>query len=111
VDLALEIKATPVRRIGRRQLQLDAWVCGPPLKAAERALKLLGNHSVKMPDALPPNLLGLWSQHIHLDTLAATDQLGVQWTPYADGLRDSALWFQAPAAAGQPALDKIICTP
>jgi nucleoside-diphosphate-sugar epimerase len=81
VDLALEIKATPVRRIGRRQLQLDAW------------------------------LLGLWSQHIHLDTQAAIDQLGVQWTPYADGLRDSALWFQAPAAAGQPALDKIICTP
>ena len=111
VDLALEINATPVRRIKRRQLQLDAWLCGPPLKAAERALNLLGNHSLKLPDALPPGLLGLWSQHIHLDVQAATAQLDVQWTPYADGLRDSALWFKAPAAAGQPILDKMICTP
>jgi nucleoside-diphosphate-sugar epimerase len=112
VDLALEIKATPVRRIGRRRLQLDAWLCGPPLKAAERALKLRGNQSLKLPDALPPGLLGLWSQHIHLDVRAATGQLGVQWTPYADGLRDSALWFNARATAGQPTLEEnAICTP
>jgi nucleoside-diphosphate-sugar epimerase len=111
VDLALEIKATPVRRIGRRQLQLDAWVCGPPLKVAERALKFTGSRGVKLPDALPPGLLGLWSQHIHLDTQAASRQLSVQWTPYADGLRDSAQWFCAPAAADQPTLDKMICTP
>lgn len=111
VDLALEIKATPVHRISRRQLQLDAWVGGPPLKAAERALKLLGSHSVKLPDALPPGLLGLWSQHIHLDTRAAGDQLGVRWTPYADGLRDSTQWFCALAATGQTTLDNMICTP
>jgi nucleoside-diphosphate-sugar epimerase len=111
VDLALEIKATPVRRIGRRQLQFDAWVCGPPLKAAERALKLLGNQAAKLPDALPPGLLGLWSQHIHLDIQAAGGQLGVQWTPYADGLRDSAQWFRAPAITGQTTLDNMICTP
>jgi hypothetical protein len=74
-------------------------------------LKLLGNHSLKLPDALPPGLLGLWSQHIHLDTQAATDQLGMRWTPYVDGLRDSALWFNAPATTGQPSLDKMICTP
>jgi len=111
VDLALAIQATPVRRLGSRRLQLDAWLCGPPLKAAERALKLLGNPGVKLPDALPPGLLGLWSQHIHLDTQAATHRLGVQWTPYADGLRDSAAWFTAPAGAGQATLDKMICTP
>jgi len=111
VDLALEIKATPVHRIGRRQLQLDAWVCGPPLKAAERALKLLGSHGAKLPDALPPGLLGLWSQHIHLDAQAAGSQLGVQWTPYAVGLQDSAQWFCAPATTGQTALDNMICTP
>ena len=76
VDLALAIQATPVRRLGSRRLQLDAWLCGPPLKAAERALKLLGNPGVKLPDALPPGLLGLWSQHIHLDTHAATGPAG-----------------------------------
>ena len=111
VDLALAIQATPVRRLGSRRLQLDAWLCGPPLKATERALKLLGNPGMKLPDALPPGLLGLWSQHIHLDTQAATHRLGVQWTPYADGLRDSAAWFTAPAGAGQATLDKMICTP
>jgi nucleoside-diphosphate-sugar epimerase len=103
VDLALEIKATPVRRIGRRRLQLDAWLCGPPLKAAERALKLLGNHSVKIarrPAARPAG--PVVAAHTPRRTRAATGQLGVQWTPYADGLRDSALWFNAPAAAGQP---------
>ncbi|MCZ8255889.1 MAG: NAD(P)-dependent oxidoreductase, partial [Polaromonas sp.] len=111
VDLALEIKATPVHRIGRRRLQLDAWGFGPPLKAAERALKLVGSHSAKLPDALPPGLLGLWSQHIRLHTQAASDQLGVRWTPYADGLRDSAQWFCAPATTGQTTLDNMICTP
>jgi len=111
VDLALAINATPVRRLGRRRLQLDAWLCGPPLKAAERGLKLLGSHGVKLPDALPPGLLGLWSQHIHLDTQAATHRLGVRWTPYADGLRDSAAWFTAPATASRHTLDKVICTP
>ncbi len=110
VDLALAIKATPVRRLGRRRLQLDAWLFGPPLKVAELALKRLGGHGPKLPDALPPGLLGLWSQHIHLDTQAATGRLGVQWTPYADGLRDSALWFCAPTAS-QPAMDNMICTP
>jgi nucleoside-diphosphate-sugar epimerase len=112
VDLALAIKATPVRRLGRRRLKLDAWLLGPPLKIAERALKRLGNHDIKLPDALPPGLLGLWSQHIHLDTHAASGRLGVQWTPYAEGLRDSASWFCAPASASQPTLeDKMICTP
>lgn len=111
VDLALAIQATPVRRLGRRRLQLDAWLCGPPLKAAERALKRLGSHGIKLPDALPPGLLGLWSQHIHLDTQAATQELGLQWTSYADGLRDSASWFRAPAGTGQATLEKMICTP
>lgn len=111
VDLALDIKATPVRRISHRQLQADAWIGGPPLKAAERALKFLGNTGYRLPDALPPGLLRLWSQHIHLDSQAATETLGMVWTPYSTGVRDSARWFCAKATAGGQTIEKIICMP
>lgn len=111
VDLALDIKATPVRRISQRQLQVDAWVGGPPLKIAERALKFLGNNSHRLPDALPPGLLRLWSQHIHLDAKAATETLGIVWTPYSTGMHDSARWFCTKASAGGQPIGKIVCMP
>ncbi|WP_431097430.1 NAD-dependent epimerase/dehydratase family protein [Polaromonas aquatica] len=111
VDLALELKATPVRRISRRQLQVDSWVGGPPLKAAERALKYLGSSSRRIPDALPPGLLRLWAQHIRLDSQAATEKLGLTWTPYTRGLHDSARWFCTGASASNPTMEKIYAFP
>ena len=93
VDLALEIKATPVRRIGPRQLQLDAWLAGPPLKVAQRASKYLGNQQARLPEPMPPGLLRLWKQAIFLDAMSATQQLGLGWTPYTVGLKSSAAWF------------------
>jgi nucleoside-diphosphate-sugar epimerase len=111
VDLALELKATPVRRISRRQLQVDSWLGGPPLKAVERALKFLGSSSRRIPEALPPDLLRLWAQHIRLDSHAATEKLGLTWTPYATGLHDSTRWFCTRASAGGPTMEKIYAFP
>lgn len=111
VDLALEIKATPVKRIGQRRLKVDSWVGGPPLKAAERALKLLGSNGWQLPDALPPGLLRLWSQHIQLDSQAATERLGLAWTPYRTGVHDSARWFCTGASASGQTMEKIACLP
>ena len=94
VDLALAIAATPVRRIASRQLRVDAWLAGPPLKVAQTLLARLGLFAAHaVPDPLPPGLLGLWERHLLLDASAATQALGMEWTPYAEALRQSAAWF------------------
>jgi nucleoside-diphosphate-sugar epimerase len=100
VDLALALHATPVRRIGRRQLRMEAWLAGPGLKIAQRAVDKLRIKSASLPDPMPPGLLRLWAQHIHLTTDAATQQLGMAWTPYALGLQNSVAWL-----GGDTALD------
>ena len=92
VDLALALGATPVKRISRRQLQLDAWLAGPPLKLAQPLLKRLGKDAA-LPSPMPPGLLRLWTQHIHLDAHRAAQTLGLTWTPYQEGLQSSAAWF------------------
>ena len=93
VDLALAIGATPVRRLAPLQLRLDATLCGPPLKVAEIvARRVLGTASM-LPEAMPPNLLGLWQRHLRLDCVRAERELGVRWTPYATGLKESTAWW------------------
>jgi nucleoside-diphosphate-sugar epimerase len=93
VDLALAIRATPVRRLSQRRLKLDAFVAGPPLKIAQRlATRALG-HARAIPVPMPPNLLGLWERHLFLDSSRAERELGLQWTPYASALQQSAAWF------------------
>ena len=100
--LALAIGATPVRRLSPRQLHLDAWLAGPPLQLGRRALQALGRHLGRhlgrpleraWPDPLPPGLLRLWQQQIHLDASAASRRLSLPWTPFASGLAQSAAWF------------------
>lgn len=92
-DLAVATGATPVQRLSPRKLQLDAWIAGPPLKIAQLLMKRLGMNPAAVPDPLPPGLLRLWEQHIRLDASAATETLGVSWTPYEEGLQSSAQWF------------------
>lgn len=92
-DLAVATGATPVARLSRRKLQLDAWMAGPPLKLAQLLLKRLGVNPGAVPDPMPPGLLRLWDQHIQLDASAATQTLGIAWTPYPDALQSSANWF------------------
>ena len=73
---------------------MDAWLAGPPLKVAQTLLARLGRASAHaVPDPLPPGLLGLWERHLLLDASAATQALGMEWTPYAEALKQSAAWF------------------
>jgi nucleoside-diphosphate-sugar epimerase len=111
VDLSLELNATPVRRIGPRQLLLDAWLVSPPLKAAQRALKYLGRKHATLPDPMPLGLLRLWAQHIHLDATPAAQTLGLVWTPYAVGLQSSADWFCGWDSSCTRVMSKAVCTP
>ncbi len=96
MDLALALGATPVRRVTARQLWLDSHVLAPPLKAAQLLARRLGLQGLArgLPEPLPPGLLRLWSQHIRLDSSAATRALDLAWTPYERALSDSVQWLQ-----------------
>jgi nucleoside-diphosphate-sugar epimerase len=106
VDLALAIGATPVRRIAARRLRMDAWLAGPPLKAAQLALARIGARPQRLPDPMPPNLLGLWERQLWLDASAARHGLGLQWTPYLPTLRQSAAWFLREQGGTLPRADE-----
>jgi nucleoside-diphosphate-sugar epimerase len=93
VDLALAIGAIPVPRLSANRLRVDALLAGPPLKMAEMVLRKAGRSTRSLPDALPPGLLGLWERHLHLDSSLAERELGLRWTPYAQGLKQAAAWF------------------
>ena len=111
VDLALALQATPVLRIGPRQLRLDALLAGPPLKVMQLVLKRLGRPASGLPDPMPPGLIRLWAQHIHLDATLAAQTLGLTWTPYAVGLQSCADWFTGNTAQRSLPLSKAVCTP
>ncbi len=95
-----------MRRLGR-QLRLDAWLAGPPLKLAEIALQKIASRTAsdlhltgRLPEAIPPGLLRLWRQELRLDSRAAT-QLGLRFMPYEASLTASAQWFAAQAQQQQ----------
>lgn len=111
VDLALEIQATPVRRIPPVQLQLDARVAGPPLHIARRVAQALGYAGDALPHAMPPGLLKLWAQHIRLDASLAERRLGLSWTAYATGLKSSAGWLSGACSPGHRNMGKAVWTP
>jgi nucleoside-diphosphate-sugar epimerase len=100
VDLALAIGATPVRRLSPRQLRLDAFVAGPPLKIAELLARRVFGSAGGLPAPMPPNLLGLWERHLQLDASRAERELGLRWTPYASALQQAAAWFLRPGSGG-----------
>lgn len=92
IDLAMQIHATPVRRISARRLRLTSSALGIPLKLLERA----GMGRNRLPPGIPPSLLRLWTQEIQLDPGRASACLIEHWTPYADLLAESAASLLAP---------------
>lgn len=106
VDFALQVKTTPVKRIGWRQLQFDAFVMSPMLKIAQIGLKNINLTNHFLPDPMSPGLTRLWAQHIRLDSTAATQKLEVDWTPYSASLKSSANWFIKNARLNLPVQDK-----
>lgn len=93
-ELALAIGATPVKRLSRRRLALDAKLLSPPLKIAEKLLAKVQIKGVSLPEAMPPSITRLWRQQIKLDSSAASARLGMQWTRFEDGVLSSAQWFR-----------------
>ena len=94
MDLALAIGATPVRRLGRRRLALDARVAGPVLHVTRKLLQRAGRMAQAIPEPITPGLLGLWQRHLHLDPRAAARDLVLDWTPYPVALSEAAAWFE-----------------
>ncbi|MDB5885707.1 MAG: NAD-dependent epimerase/dehydratase [Polaromonas sp.] len=92
IDLAVALQLLPVRRIRQRQLQLDAWLAGPPLKIAQALSRPFKARMGPLPDYISPGLLGLWAQQIFLDATQASERLKMAWTPYEDGLHSSSAW-------------------
>lgn len=88
-DLALAMRATPLRRVGARRLRMDAYLAGPLLRIAGRVLR----SRARSLEALTPALLRLWSQELRLDASSASRELRLGWTPYRDTLRSSVDWF------------------
>lgn len=91
LDLALALGATPVERVGALQLALDARAVGVPLKLFEHALRRLDIRWMDVPPAIPPSLVKVWRQQIQLSSLKATEELRMQWVPYARLLKDSSI--------------------
>ncbi|MDB5947548.1 MAG: UDP-galactose 4-epimerase [Ramlibacter sp.] len=103
VDLGMAIGATPVRRIPRAQIVLDAWLGGPPLQAARLVLGRLGGRPGSLPRPLTPGLVALWRRHLRLDCTAAARELRLAWTSYETSLRQSADWYLKAAPVSVPA--------
>lgn len=94
-DLALATGATPLRRVRARQLQLDAYVAGPPLHIARKLLARAGRDPSTLPPPITPGLLGLWQRHLKLDSRAVARELGLAWTPYPKAVQQCARWWVA----------------
>ncbi len=93
VDLALAIQATPVTKIGRRQLLLDAYLVSPPLKLLEKAVYKLHLTGLTLADPLPPALMKFFGQQIRLDGSLAQQQLKLSYTGYQTVLKTGVDWF------------------
>ena len=102
-DFAVAIGATPVRRIPRLQLMLDARVAGPALQVARIALRRAGLPAASVPAPVTPGLLGLWKRHLRLDCRAAERELQLAWTPYTATLAQCSAWYTQGVRAAVPA--------
>jgi len=86
IAYARALGATPVSRIGARQLRLETKALAPALKVAEIAGRKIGL-ARHLPPPIPPSLLRLWQQDIRLTSAKAQRELGLQWTSWPDALR------------------------
>ncbi|MGX9962728.1 NAD-dependent epimerase/dehydratase family protein [Roseomonas sp. F4] len=89
--LAQAIGATPLRRIGARQLRIEK-LAAYPLKVLEIAGR---KARLRTPDPIPPALQRLFQQDITLDNRRADAALGFTRTPPAQALAAAAAWFNA----------------
>ncbi len=95
---ARRLGAVPLTRITRRRLKLESKLLAPPLKVAEILLgRLSPALARRVPPPLPGSLLALFKQELRLDVGRAEAELGMRWTPWAEGVERSAAWYRATA--------------
>ncbi len=90
---AKALGAVPLQRITHRRLRFETRVAAIPLKLAEIAKTRLGLGGVRLPQPIPPSLLGLWRQEIRLSMDKTIRELGVATRPLVDGLRETAAYY------------------
>ena len=109
---AQALGALPLRRISGSRLWLELNLLAPPLKlagigaaiavraaCAARAGAAASAPAWQPPLPIRPWLLRLCRHDIRLDVRKAEGELGMRWTPLDTGLRATAAWFLARAAA------------
>lgn len=96
IDLAISLQFIPINRISRRQLKLDSMLISPPLKLTQIVSKRFRGFDSKIPDYMPPGLMGVFSQQIFLDSTKASEQLGLDWIDYDTSLKNSVDWISNP---------------
>lgn len=87
VAFARALGAVPVRRITRRQLNLETRLLAPPLKIAQLCAQVLHLPPAIVPPPLPPSLARLCSQEISVAAEKATRRLEMRWTTMHQGLQ------------------------
>lgn len=88
IAYAMALGATPVKRIGGRQLKIETKLVAPALKIAEIAGRKIGLKG--LPPPLPPSLARLWQQDICLDASLAAKTFDLTWTPWRDAIQAEA---------------------
>ena len=91
VSLGCLIDVPRIRRITFRRLRIEAWLAAPLIEAVSLAVP--GARRGFVPDRLSPSALRLFAQRIRLSQRAATEVLGLAWTPRRHGVAASADWF------------------
>jgi nucleoside-diphosphate-sugar epimerase len=89
---AAALGVAPLRTISPLRWQLELKLLGPPLKAVEIAAGA-ARLGWRPPLPIRPWLATVCRHDIRLNVNQAEDVLGMQWTPLASGLRETAAWF------------------
>jgi nucleoside-diphosphate-sugar epimerase len=93
MQFAGQIGATPVERIGARQLWYESHIFAPPLKALQIASRTSRRFVKLVPDPVTPSLVRLFRQAVRFDHAKADARLGFARTPFETGLAEAATWF------------------
>jgi nucleoside-diphosphate-sugar epimerase len=69
---------------------MEQYLFAPPLKVAQLAARFV---PIEPPQAIRPWFLRLCGHALRLDVRKAERDLGMQWVPLEQGLRQSAAWL------------------
>ena len=87
------LDAVPLRRIPSWQLKLERKLLAPAFKIAQIFLQKAKLPLTFIPDPLTPSFLNNLRADVVYDGRKAEQLLALSWTPWAEGLKSSAQWF------------------